>query len=75
METKIKQFCDELSQKSKKKITFECEKTVPNFIGGDDEMYRLYVDGAITKVILSENNITDNEDERNELINMLCKHF
>ena len=73
METKIKQICDELSQKSNKKITFECEKIVPNLDGG--ETYRLYADGAITKVILSENNITDNGDERTELINMVCEHF
>lgn len=73
MKTKIETFCEELTQKSNKKITFETEEIIPNVNGGEN--YRLFADGTKTKVILSENNITNNTEERNELINMVCEHF
>lgn len=73
MKTKIKIFCDKLSQKSNKKITFVSKAVVPNINGGEN--YCLYADGVKTKVILSENTITDNEEERNELIEMVCETF
>lgn len=58
MKTKIETFCEELTQKSNKKITFEAEEIIPNVNGGEN--YRLFADGTKTKVILSENIITNN---------------
>jgi hypothetical protein len=72
MEDRIKLFCEKLSKKLNKTVTFKSEKLTPNIKGGEN--YRIIVNGKITKLIINGNDYTDNVDEQNELIEMCVEY-
>jgi hypothetical protein len=72
MEKKIQLFCDKLSKKLNKKITYKYEQLTPNIKGGEN--YRIFVNDEKTKLIINESDYTNNITEQKELIDMCVEY-
>ncbi len=72
MGDRINLFCEKLSKKLNKTVTFKNEELRPNIKGGKN--YRIVVNEKITKLIINENDYTDNVDEQNEVIEMCAEY-
>jgi hypothetical protein len=72
MEKKIQLFCDKLSKKLNKKITYKYEQLMPNIKGGEN--YRIFVNDEKTKLIINESDYTNNITEQKELIDMCAEY-
>ena len=72
MKKTIELFCEKLSEKLNKGITYQEETIIPNIKGGIN--YRIIVNGKPTKLIINESDYTNILDEQNELIEMCVEY-
>lgn len=72
MENQIKIFCERLSEKLNKQVTYKEETLTPNIKGGNN--YRIIVGGKETNLIINEKDYTNDFEEQNELIKMCAEY-
>jgi hypothetical protein len=72
MKKSIELFCDKLSTKLNKIVTYKYEQLILNIKGGEN--YRIFVNNEKTKLIINESDYTTNIAEQKELIDICVEY-